>query len=452
MGTLITITDAGRHALVASGHEGTNAHTIAEIGLATAPFVADKELLTLPNELKRITTFGGDNVAPDTIHVTLKDDTADQYTLYGFGLYLENGVLVAAYCQPEPILEKSPAAILLLSADLQFTSIDAAQLVFGETSFLNPPASTERQGVIELATQAEVDAGTDEMRAVTPKTAARRYAALSGAVFSGPVEVPTPPPGDHSDRAASTAFVTTAMMQAHIGQIVFEPRASVRPGYLKCNGAVVDRSDYPVLWAYAEASGALVSEADWQGGQWGCFSMGDGETSFRLPELRGEFIRCWADGREDIDPSRSIGSQQGGQNLSHAHDASSSEAGDHTHSGWTAQEGAHKHGGTTEAAGTHNHTQGNYTRLLRPPYSGSLTGTDTTGSGSELAVGPGDSADIVAAGHHAHWLTTSVTEAHAHSVGLSAAGHHTHTVDISVDGGTESRPRNVALLAMIRAY
>jgi hypothetical protein len=452
MGTLITVTDAGRAALVARGHEGTNTHKIVEIGLATAPFVANEELETLPSELKRIATFGGTNVAPDTIHVTLKDDTADQYTLYGFGLYLENGVLLAVYSQPEPILEKSPVAILLLSADLQFAAIDAAKLVFGDASFANPPASTDRQGVIELATQAEVDAGTDELRAVTPKTAAMRYAALSGAVFSGQVEVPTPPAGDHSDRAASTAFVTTAMMQAHVGQIVFEPRVSVRPGYLKCNGAVVDRSDYPVLWAYAEASGALVSEADWQEGQWGCFSMGDGETSFRLPELRGEFIRCWADGREDIDPTRSIGSQQRGQNLSHSHDASSSEAGDHAHSGWTSQEGMHQHGGTTLAAGTHNHTQGNYTRLLRPPYPGSLTGSDATGSGSELAVGPGDSADIVAAGNHEHWLTTSVTEAHAHAVGMSAAGHHTHGIAISVDGGTESRPRNIALLAMIRAY
>ena len=144
-------------------------------------------LTKLPNELKRIKSFGGANVAPDTIHTTLKDDTADQYSLYGFGLYLENGVLLASYGQATPIMEKSPAAMLLLSSDLQFATIDATKLVFGDASFLNPPATTERQGVVELATQAEVNAGADDARAVTPKTAASRYAALTGAKFTGPV-------------------------------------------------------------------------------------------------------------------------------------------------------------------------------------------------------------------------------------------------------------------------
>ncbi|MFP3354373.1 hypothetical protein R0K04_23775, partial [Pseudoalteromonas sp. SIMBA_153] len=91
-----------------------------------------------------ITTFAGENVAPDTIHVTLRDDTTDQYPLYGFGLYLEDGLLAALYGQATPIMEKSPEALVLLSADIQFTTIDAAQLVFGETSFTNPPATTER--------------------------------------------------------------------------------------------------------------------------------------------------------------------------------------------------------------------------------------------------------------------------------------------------------------------
>lgn len=105
-GTLITITDIGRAALVSQGNDGTNAHKVVEIGLASAPFTADKAMKALPGERKRIKTFAGENVAPDTIHVTLKEDTADQFTLYGFGLYLENGVLLAAYGQATPIMEK----------------------------------------------------------------------------------------------------------------------------------------------------------------------------------------------------------------------------------------------------------------------------------------------------------------------------------------------------------
>lgn len=167
-GNLITVTDAGRAALVAPGNAGTTAHRIVEIGLATAAFAPDSGMKAVPNERKRITTFAGENVAADTIHVTLKDDTADQFSLYGFGLYLENGVLAAVYGQATPIMEKSPSAMLLLSADLQFTTIDAAQLVFGDATFTNPPATTERQGVVELATSVETIAGTDTQRAVTP--------------------------------------------------------------------------------------------------------------------------------------------------------------------------------------------------------------------------------------------------------------------------------------------
>ncbi|CAE6856134.1 hypothetical protein [Paraburkholderia domus] len=180
-GNLITVTDAGRAALVAPGNAGTTAHKIVEIGLASAAFVADKSMKALPNERKRITTFAGENVAADTIHVTLKDDTADQFTLYGFGLYLENGVLAAVYGQATPIMEKSTGAMLLLSADLQFATIDAAQLVFGDATFTNPPATTDRQGVVRLATRDEAIAGTDTKSAVTPAGMSAAFApAIAG--------------------------------------------------------------------------------------------------------------------------------------------------------------------------------------------------------------------------------------------------------------------------------
>ncbi|MDN7492522.1 phage tail protein [Burkholderia sp. AU45274] len=188
-GNLIYITDAGRAALVAPGNTGTTAHQVTQIGLATAAFVFKPDMTALPSELKRITTFGGDTVAKDTIHIVIQDDSADQYKLYGFGLYLENGVLFGVYVQNDPILEKAAASMLLLAADTVFASIDVTKLVFGPTSFLNPPATTERKGVVELATQGEVDAGADDTRAVTPKTAAARYAALTGARFTGNVSV-----------------------------------------------------------------------------------------------------------------------------------------------------------------------------------------------------------------------------------------------------------------------
>ncbi|WP_081058744.1 phage tail protein [Burkholderia cepacia] len=188
-GNFIQVTDAGRAALVAQGNTGTNEHRVTEIGLCTGAFVFKPDMLAMPNERKRVNTFGGKNVAKDTIHVTIQDTTDDQYSLFGYGLYLENGVLAAVYVQSTPIMEKSPAAYLMLSADMQFVSIDAAKLVFGESSFLNPPASETVQGVIEIATQEEVNEGRDAVRALTPKTAAARYAPLVRPQLTGQVTV-----------------------------------------------------------------------------------------------------------------------------------------------------------------------------------------------------------------------------------------------------------------------
>ncbi|MFN3305256.1 MAG: phage tail protein, partial [Roseateles sp.] len=41
----------------------------------------------------------------------------------------------------------------------------------GDPIFTNPPATTEMRGLIELATQAEADAGEDDQRALTPASA-----------------------------------------------------------------------------------------------------------------------------------------------------------------------------------------------------------------------------------------------------------------------------------------
>jgi hypothetical protein len=524
-GTLITITDAGRAALVAPGNTGTNAHQVVKIGLASAPFVADKGMLVMPNERKRITTFAGKNVAADTVHVTLKDDTDDQFTLYGFGLYLENDVLLGIYSQATPIMEKSPAAMLLLSADIQFTTIDAAALTFGDATFLNPPATTEVQGVIELATQAEVDAGTDTSRALTPKTAASRYAPLTGAEFTGPVKATalstdgsatlgavaiksatrqavlttsnafdgltveamdlgntakkaialapyggkvlvgtvaddgiglvqiaglitaqTPPDGDVSKRLATTEWVIAAIASASIGSIVIEPRTSVRAGFLKLNGVVVRRADYPALWAYAQASGALVAESAWASNNWGCFSTGDGATTFRLPEVRGEFLRFWDDAR-GADASRAIGTYQVSQNASHTHTASAAAVGDHVHTAWTDSQGWHGHHGGTTYNGDHNHALDQQVPQFTPGGD-----TDRGSTFSYFSIDNARTPYTGVNGGHTHVFDTDGAGTHGHNVGIGGAGNHTHTLTVAAAGGIEARPRNVAMLAMIRAY
>lgn len=98
-----------------------------------------------------------------------------------------------------------------------------------------------------------------------------------------------------------------------------EPKASyqVKANQLVCKGQLVARSAYPRLWEYIQGLGAsLVSDATWNtasavvGGRTvqkpyrGCFSSGDGSTTFRVPDLMGMTLKgLLNDGGSDPDRS-----------------------------------------------------------------------------------------------------------------------------------------------------
>jgi microcystin-dependent protein len=86
------------------------------------------------------------------------------------------------------------------------------------------------------------------------------------------------------------------------GQIIYVATSSAPTGYLKANGAAVSRTTYATLFA---AIGTT-------------FGVGDGSTTFNLPDLRGEFIRGWDDGR-GVDSGRAFGSFQNHQLQLHSH-------------------------------------------------------------------------------------------------------------------------------------
>lgn len=169
----LIVTSAGRAALVNAEHTGTNTVRIDAIGVGSAGFTAkpDGSDSSLPGEIKRLTTFSGQVVAADTLHVTVRDDSSDVYSMRGIALYLDDGTLFALYGQAGVILEKAAQAMMLMSADVVFTQVPTSALTFGDANFINPPATTEVQGVVELATDAEAIAGSDAQRAVTPRAA-----------------------------------------------------------------------------------------------------------------------------------------------------------------------------------------------------------------------------------------------------------------------------------------
>jgi hypothetical protein len=88
-------------------------------------------------------------------------------------------------------------------------------------------------------------------------------------------------------------------------------------GWLECNGQQLNREAYSRLFSKIGVT----------------FGSGNGLDTFNVPDLRGEFIRGWDHGR-GIDPARSLGQHQDDQVQSHKH----SDSG-HSHS-----DSGHAHG------------------------------------------------------------------------------------------------------------
>ncbi len=77
------------------------------------------------------------------------------------------------------------------------------------------------------------------------------------------------------------------------GTVQYFANTTVPNGYLECNGAAVNRTTYAELFA---AIGIT-------------YGAGNGTTTFNLPDLRGEFIRSYDNGK-GTDPSRVMGTWQ----------------------------------------------------------------------------------------------------------------------------------------------
>lgn len=167
----ITITDAGRAEIINAENNGTGAVLITEIGFGTGQYTPTANQTVLQAQIKRVSSIAGQAVADDTIHVMAKDETASAYNVGEFGLFSDKGTLIAVYSQPVEsgwIIQKAGPSTLLLATDIILESLNAASLTFGDILFINPPATTTVQGVVELATPEETQAGTDGARAVTP--------------------------------------------------------------------------------------------------------------------------------------------------------------------------------------------------------------------------------------------------------------------------------------------
>jgi microcystin-dependent protein len=105
-----------------------------------------------------------------------------------------------------------------------------------------------------------------------------------------------------ADKPVSTAQAAAINRATPVGAIAFFAMSGATSGWLKANGAAVSRTVYAALFT---TIGTV-------------FGVGDGTTTFNLPDLRGEFPRGWDDGR-GVDTARAFGSSQTDGLKSHAH-------------------------------------------------------------------------------------------------------------------------------------
>lgn len=81
--------------------------------------------------------------------------------------------------------------------------------------------------------------------------------------------------------------------------------ASAPSGWMLCAGQLLSRTTYAELFAVIGVT----------------FGAGDGSTTFKLPDLRGEFIRCLDNGR-GVDTGRTLGSSHAQAVQAHDHQIS----------------------------------------------------------------------------------------------------------------------------------
>ncbi len=162
-------------------------------------------------------------------------------------------------------------------------------------------ASSAGDARANLGAQAQ-DATLDSLAALG--TAADRLAYTTGADTWAEAPISAFGRSLIDDIDASAARATLGVPDTFVptGAIFWFGANTPPTGYLECNGVAVSRTNYATLFTVIGTT----------------YGVGDGSTTFNLPDLRGEFVRGWDNGR-GVDSGRGFGSTQSDELRSHTH-------------------------------------------------------------------------------------------------------------------------------------
>ncbi len=144
-------------------------------------------------------------------------------------------------------------------------------------------ASTEAKGIIQLSSALDSDS---EETAATSK-AVKELAIIIAAQHS----------------------ILTANKKRELGQPFWHLGETPPDGSLFFAGQELSRAEYSELWAALNEPArnvTFITDTDWLAGRFGAWSLGDGVSTFRVPEARGDFLRVLDNGR-GINNTRVLG-------------------------------------------------------------------------------------------------------------------------------------------------
>jgi phage-related tail fiber protein len=246
-------------------------------------------------------------------------ETAGGWWIRECGLFDAAGDLIAVANCPDlykPDTDSGTASTQLIQIVLRVSNTAAVQILIDPAIVLaTREYADQRAAAAVSAHEAKPDPHPQYYNdtRLTPKLTPK--ANLANPTFTGTPKVPAKTSAATTDGTliateaqvktvadAAAAAQDKANTAAPVGTVVFSARSSAPSGWIAANGAALSRTAYATLFA-------AIGTA---------FGAGDGSTTFNVPDLRGEFVRGWDNGR-GVDAGRVFGSAQVDLFKSHTH-------------------------------------------------------------------------------------------------------------------------------------